>query len=581
VEISMKSVRRAVVWTTLVIAGLGCGAEPTALDEAGAETGLFDTLGQIPAEARVSSGGPRVAAGSSTEVWAVTNQWADRDTVAAKAAGVAWGANSGLDWEQKFERWISGFRRVPRSGYGHTIQIPTPYGDRVLNAPTLECAEVAVFLRVTFASWYHLPFFIEGWNSQTRQPLYAGHFGFISRTGARVGNFPDFRTRYRDNERAWRPGMAWPSDTTLRGYRLGSDDTVPWITSPAGAGAGAFFDEAFLNKRVGYFMRLVLLYFGSVNLADNANMFHAKAETVAPGDLLVERWQRVGIGHVIPVVRVTQPTMGRFSVDVISGSMPRRQPVWDDPASARRYFTLANTGGEGMANDGTPYAQLGGGLRRWRTAVQRSGQWFNDIAPTERANALEDTDLAGISARPRTFGEILVVPSVAEQRAAILAGISAARMHLRMYPSSCSARTRREDNFEALYRLEEENGGTARAAVDAQHRQLEDAVFAELSYEQSRTCCWNGSNAAMATVILDLAQREQRENAARGVCRAPTVFRAEGVGAMNDGYQRWRTHAATLGRSADWRAWSADEPCAGRTLADDPTTDRAPAFTCR
>jgi hypothetical protein len=36
-----------------------------------------------------------------------------------------------------------------------------------------------------------------------------------------------------------------------------------------------------------------------------------------------------------------------------------------------------------------------------------------------------------------------------------------------------------------------------------------------------------------------------------------------------------------MGRSADWRAWSADEPCVGRTLADDPTTNRAPAFTCR
>ncbi len=82
-------------------------------------------------------------------------------------------------------------------------------------------------------------------------------------------------------------------------------------------------------------------------------------------------------------------------------------------------------------------------------------------------------------------------------------------------------------------------------------------------------------------MILDLAAREQRDNAARGMCRAPTVFRAEGVGAMNDGYQRWRTHAATLGRSADWRPWSADEPCAGRTLADDPATARAPAFTCR
>lgn len=577
----MRAVRRALAWTTLVFASIGCGAEPTALDEAGAETGVYGTLGALPDEARVSSGGPRVAAGASTEVWAVTNQWADRDTVAARAAGVAWGANSGLDWEQKFERWISAFRRVPRQSYGHTIQIPTPYGDRVLNAPTLECAEVALFLRVTFASWYHLPFFIEGWNSQARAPLYAGHFGFVTRAGARAANFPEFRTRYRDNERGWRAGMPWPSDSALRGFRLGSDDTVPWITTPGGTGAGAFFDEAFLNKRVGYFLRLVLLYFGSVNLADGANMFHARAESVAPGDVLVERWQRVGIGHVIPVVRVAQPTMGRFAVDVISGSMPRRQPVWDDPASARRYFTLANTGGEGMASDGTPYARLGGGLRRWRTAVLRGGQWMNEIAASEQPNAIDDGDLAAISARPRTFGEILVVPSVADQRAALLSAINGARMHLRMYPASCSARTRREDNFEALYRLEQENGGTDRAAVDRQHRLLEDSVFAELSYEQSRTCCWNSSNAAMAGVILDLAQREQRDNAARGMCRAPTVFRAEGVSATNDGYQRWRAHAATLGRSADWRGWSEDEPCPGRNLADDPVTGRAPAFTCR
>lgn len=577
----MGTIRRGFTWATLAFTIAGCGAEPSALDEAAAETGLGETLGAIPDEARVSSGGPRVAAGSSTEVWAVTNQWADRQTAAAKAAGVAWGANSGLDWEQKFERWISSFRRVPRQPYGNTIQIPTPYGDRTLGAPTLECAEVALFLRVTFASWYHLPFFLEGWNSQTRQPLYAGHFGFVSRTGARVGNFPDFRTRYRDNERSWRPGMAWPSDNTLRGYHLGADDSVPWITSPANAGAGAFFDEAFLNKRVGYFLRLVLLYFGSVNLADGSNMFHAKAQSLAPGDVLLERWQRLGIGHAIPVVRVTEPTEGRFAVDVISGSMPRRQPVWDDPASARRYFTLSNTGGVGMASDGTPYARLGGGLRRWRTAVLQAGQWTNTIAPEERENAIDDTDTETISARPATFGEILVVPSLADQRAALLSTIDAARMHLRMYPSSCSARTRREDAFEALYRLEQENGGTDRAAVDAQRRVLEDFVFAELTYEQSRTCCWNGSNAAMAGIILDYATQEQRDNAARGMCAAPTVFRATGVGASEDGFQRWRDHAATLGRSADWRAWSADEPCGGRTLADDPRTDRGAEFTCR
>jgi hypothetical protein len=78
--------------------------------------------------------------------------------------------------------------------------------------------------------------------------------------------------------------MAWPKDATLRNYHLGSDDTVPWLPSTGSTacpGAGAYFDEMFLNKRVGYFMRLVLLYFGSTNLADPANMFHVQPEAIS------------------------------------------------------------------------------------------------------------------------------------------------------------------------------------------------------------------------------------------------------------------------------------------------------------
>jgi len=573
------------VWAAaLAFSVVGCAADPpTAFDEAAAETGLEGTLSQLPDEVRIQQGGPRVPAGASTEVWSVTNRWSDTDTAAARAAGVAWAAGSGLDWEQKYERWLNSFRRVARDGgYGHTIQVPTPYGDRVIGAPTLECAEVAVFLRVAFASFYHLPFYLQGWDSQGRQVLYAGHFGFVNRSGQRVGRFPLFRTQYRDHESAWRAGAAWPKDATLRNYHLGDDDTVPWITSTGGRapGAGAYFDEMFLNKRVGYFMRLVLLYFGSVNLADAANMFHVRAEALAPGDVLLERWQRSGIGHTIPVVRVSEPMTGRFAVDVISGSMPRRQPVWDEPASARRYFTLANTGGVGQASDGSPYAALGGGLRRWRTAALRDGQWMNEVSVRDREVAIDEADHAAISARPARFGEILVVPSVEDRRNAALGQVRAAREHLRMYPASCSARTRREDAFEELYRIEAE-AGRSRAQTDGTHRLLEDWVLGELTYERSRTCCWNRSTAAMAAVILDYAATEQRNNAARGVCAAPTVFRAEGASATSDGYRRWSDHAATMGRAADWRMWTEDEPCMARGNTNDESTGRAPAFTCR
>lgn len=577
---------RALAWVGVwVVSALGCAADPpSALDEAAAETGLDGALGALPEEARIQSGGPRVAAGAATEVWAVTNAWADTDTTAARAAGVAWGTNSGLSWEQKYERWIASFRRVARTGgSGSTVSIPTPYGDRVMGAPTLECAEVALFLRVAFSSWYHLPFFVQGWDSQGRQVLYAGHFGFVNRSGQNIGRFPSFRTAYRDLERSWRPGQPWPTDATLRRYRLGNDDAVPHLPEVNGApaGAGAYFDEMFLNKRAGYFARLMLLYFGSVNLADPANLYHVQPEAISAGDLLLERWQRQGIGHVIPVVRVTQPTQGRFAVEVVSGSMPRRQPVWDDPASARRYFTLDYTGGTGTASDGTPYSRLGGGLRRWRSAVLRSGQWMNEILPADQGVAIDDADDAAISARPARFGEILVVPSVAEQREAALGQIRAAREHLRRYPASCAARTRREDAFAELRRIEAENGGRTAAQVNAQYGLPEDLVFAELDYARSRTCCWNSTNAAMAEIVLDYARVELERNRARGVCAAPTVFAARGASTTQDGYRLWRDHAATLGRAADWRAWSEDEPCMARGNTDDATTGRGADISCR
>jgi hypothetical protein len=558
---------------------------PTALDEAGDETGLYEPLEALPDEAKedgIRAPGPRVAAGVDTEVWAVRNAWADRDTAEARKAGLAWGANSGLTWEQKFERWVGSLRKVPRAdgGSGETFEITTPEG-RTVPAPVLECAETALFLRVTFASWYGLPFYLTGWDAAGRQALYAGHFGFVNKAGQRIGTFPRFRTAYTDHSRTWRAGTAWPKDARLRGLRLAGDDTVPWLASATTTpGAGAYFDEMFLNKRVGYFMRLILLYFGSVNLADSANTLHARPASIRPGDVLLERWQARGIGHTLVVLAVGgRPAPGELSVELASGSMPRRQPRWDDGLASRRYLVDARTGGEGVTADGTRYAQLGGGLRRFRAPVLRAGVWTNELPPGSEESWVDPRDLDAIAARPAEFDALLASGSPEAQRASALRRIETARAHLRSFPASCSARTAREDAFAQLYAVESSYFGRTRAEVDATHRTLEDWVFGELEYSQSRTCCWNSTTAAMSEIVLDYARSTLAAAAARGECIEPPVFRSEAT-AGGDGYAAFRAHAERLGRGAEWRAWSEDEPCAQRAVAVDARTARGPAPYC-
>jgi hypothetical protein len=307
----------------------------------------------------------------------------------------------------------------------------------------------------------------------------------------------------------------------------------------------------------------LLLYFGSANLADGANMFHVEPEAVEAGDLLIERWQRRGIGHVMPIFRVERQSEDAIQISIASGSMPRREPVWEGPNTARSSFVLNMTGGVGETSNGEPYASLGGGLRRFRTAILVGGRWNNDVRPADRDVYIADSDLEQIAARPARFDEILRTLSPEEKRAAALGRIEAAREHLRMYPASCAARPRREDAFVELYEVTAELGWT-RAQVDAEYRTLEDYVLAELDYESSRTCCWNRSTAEMHGLILSYAEAETESAAAAGMCRMPTVFRAEA-----DGYARWADYAASLGRADDWRAWSEDESCPQRDVAED------------
>src|SRR5690554_2872693 len=118
-------------------------AEPNLLDLGGEvdENGkptLGNTGWNEPAGKEDSTSGRRGLPGSvdqsSTAVWEVTNAWADTETPQARKAGVAWGENSGLDWEQKYRAWISSFERIDSTSYGETFLLKTPWG-KTLPAP--------------------------------------------------------------------------------------------------------------------------------------------------------------------------------------------------------------------------------------------------------------------------------------------------------------------------------------------------------------------------------------------------------------------------------------------------------------
>jgi len=190
---------------------------------------------------------------------------------------------------------------------------------------------------------------------------------------------------------------------------------------------------------------------------------------------------------------------------------------------------------------------------------------------TPAALAAGPTDEARITARPGQLAALLTDVPPAQKVTALLGQIADARAHLLAVPASCAARERREHAFDQLYELAPRLGKTP-AQIDAENRQLSDYVFAELSYGQSRTCCWDSTTPAMAEIILARAAEEEFST-----CTAPTVFRAHG-----GGYQIWKDWAAAHGRAEDWLEWSEDEPCArrGARRTSRPTTPRRRSARC-
>jgi hypothetical protein len=518
--------------------------------------------------------GPRLSGLSwETEVWPVTRRWYE----ISDEAGVAWAADSGLTWDEKYAAWVDAMGETTSEDGHVTVEILTPWGAR-LPSPRLECAEMAMFLRATFASWHELPFFLTAWHADVGD-VHMGHMGIVDDDGRRLSGYPRFAIDYVDHRgdldvtTPWTG--SWPSDANLAAAALTQlrDDDVGFLGDDAFA--GAYFDALFLNKRTGHLLLRLLTHHGSMHLASPTNTWDLAPEALREGDFVVQRWSDWGIGHVV-VLKEVDEVDGQLDAEVVYGSMPRIQPRWYNEALSLPYLTSRTAGSGEVDGSGTPYSHYGGGLKRWRTPVAKDDHWVNIVPVGDRDHYLDDDDHEALQARPVQIAALLGDLTPEEHRDALLARIDNARDALREKPSSCTNRSRREEAFAELYPLMEEQFGMDRTEVDATYRLLEDHVFAELDYSQSKTCCWNQATAEMADIVLDLAEDEAADADAAGTCVEPTVFRAEAH--AGDGYDRWADHAASLGRASDWRPWSADETCPWSDVAAD-TVLAAPA-TC-
>ena len=541
-----------------VLAGLGGCVDDTADELEGvAELDPGSLLGKE--DSAGVPGLPVAGNYAETQAWTVANQWEDTTTAEARKAGIAWGADSGLNWDEKFSRWVASFEQIQSfDSWFKTISISTPFG-KAVPGPKIDCADLTLLLRLSFAAWYRLPIYFVGYDRG--KVVYFGHFG-IRTVDGRWSQAPAFGSAYRDytNLTPAQYGESWPKDTALRTRGVANNDGLPFLGD--GARLGAFLDEIHLNKRAARLIFFAQAYLGSHNMADSRNTYNLVPEAVKPGDVLVFRRSPSVEGHATIVTHVEHVTSINMKIEAVYGNIPVAQPKWQDPAQSRSLFT-SNEGGGPVLN--TPYggtslySALNGGLKRVRVAKARNGKWINTWMNADEASWINDTDRERIGARPAKFGELLGDPDPEVQRAQLVEVIEAKRMHLREHPASCAARTAREEAFRQLYELMQAQFGMDRAAVDAEYRTtIEDYVYAPLDYTKSRTCCWNSTTPAMHQIIMDY------QTSAGGGCVDPTVFKLTA-----NSYDPFASYAASSDRASQWLAWTEDEACAARASTDD------------
>src|SRR5262249_8254345 len=106
---------------SLLVGLTACADDSETVDELdpGGPPGKQDPAGVTPC--------PVTADYSDSQAWVVKNQWEDTDTPDAKLAGMAWGENSGLNWDEKFSLWVGSFQQIPSfDSWFKTVTISTP-----------------------------------------------------------------------------------------------------------------------------------------------------------------------------------------------------------------------------------------------------------------------------------------------------------------------------------------------------------------------------------------------------------------------------------------------------------------------
>lgn len=553
--------RRLALPLVLMLYAAACGFEHGDDDDVLDEAEELDPGGPLgKADGVGITSLPVTGSYASTRVWDVRNQWEDTDTPAAREAGLAWPADSGLTWDEKYGLWVESLERAEGFSVSQTFTMTTPWR-KSLPAPRLDCADVALLLRASFAAWYNLPFFVVGFDKG--KAVYFGHFGIRTSSGVWNG-MPRFAVAYDDfsDSSLDRALESWPRDAVLRKRGVQAGDEQPFLGPDARS--GAYLDEIHLNKRAGHFIRLLLVYAGSMHLADSRNTYNLDPGALRAGDVMLWRWQARGVGHTLLTVRADELGGGRLEAQSVYGNLPPEQPVWNGPVHTR----LAYTNPQGGGHDGvTDYAPFNGGLKRFRVAKNVGGYWTNTFMNADEASWIDDGDRERMHQRPMEIDALLGDVAPEQMRDALLSIIEQRRAHLRRHPASCGARTRREEAFAQLYELMENELGTSRAQVDALYRTFEDYVFGELVYGESKTCCWNSSNAAMYDTIMSLNEHRQLE--AGDACVEPIVFKARG-----GGYAIFRDHDPE-----SWVPWSEDESCPQRGVVEDTEADsRATPF---
>jgi len=487
---------------------------------------------------------------SQTAAWTVSNQWEDTDTPAAREAGMAWEADSGLNWDEKYALWIESLNTI--EGFsGTTFEVTNPWGKKI-QAAKLDCADVALTLRISFASWYNLPFFMTAFSNG--EAIYFGHFGIRTASGI-WNNMPKF-SQFDDHTAMGEAALAdWPQDATLRKRGVQSGDDQPFLGD--GARTGTWLDELHLNKRAARFIRLTLIFTGSPHLADSRNTFNLVPEAVREGDVNLHRWQAQGIGHTMFTLDVDNLEGGRIDVRLAEGSLPPIQPHLLDATGSALRLTNPQAGGQDEFED---YASFNGGLKRFRVAKAIGGAWTNTWMAADEASWVNDKDLDRMRQRPETFKGLLGEVAPEEKIAALVSIIEQKREHLQSFPASCSARIKREEAFDAIYDTAAVDLDMSRAEVDAMWRHEDDYIFAELAYTESKTCCWNSSTNAMYESIKDFNRQRELE---AGACLPPAVFKA-----TEGGYEQFKNHDPSI-----WVPWSEDELCNQRDVVDDREVD--------